>query len=104
MPNLDVAENLGASTDHHAAADLRVTVLVFLAGAAERHAMQDRHVILDHRGLAHHQAGRMVEEDGTADLGSWIDVALEARGGAALQIKREGLNAFAEKPKRPPVG
>src|SRR3974390_1815938 len=104
MPDLDVAENLGASADHHAVADLRVTVLVLLAGAAERHTMQDRHIILDHRGLAHHQAGGMVEEDGTADRGSRIDVALEDRRGAALQIKREVLTAFAEQPMRQPVG
>src|SRR3974390_549995 len=104
MPNLDIAENLGAGADHHAAADLRVTVLVLLAGAAERHVMQDRHVILDHRGLAYHQAGGMVEEDGTANLGGRIDVALEDRRGAALQIKREVLTALAEQPMRQPVG
>src|SRR6516164_2618902 len=38
MADLDVAEDLRARTDHDAAANLRMAVLVLLAGAAERHA------------------------------------------------------------------
>src|SRR5678815_4820752 len=42
MADLDIAEDLGAGADQHAVADLRMAVLVLLAGAAERDAMQDR--------------------------------------------------------------
>src|SRR6185295_10118413 len=63
MADLDVAEDLGARADQYAAADFRMTISRLLAGAAERHLLQDRHVILDHRGLAYHEAGRMIEED-----------------------------------------
>ena len=33
-----------------------------LAGAAERHALQDRDVVLDHRRLADHETGRVIEK------------------------------------------
>ena len=67
MPDFDIAEDLGAGADHHAAADLRMAVAVFLAGAAERHVLQDRDVVLDHRRLADHEAGGVIEEDAAAD-------------------------------------
>ena len=71
--------NSGARADHDAAPDLRVTVLVLLAGTAERHIVQDRNVILDHRRLAHDKSRRMVEENAATDFRSRIDVALEYR-------------------------
>ena len=52
---------------NHAVADLRMAVASLLAGAAERHVLQDRHVVLDHRGLADHQAGGVIEEDAASD-------------------------------------
>ena len=68
MADLDIAENLRARPNQHAAADLRMAVPVFLAGATQRDTMQDRDVVLDHRGLADHEAGAVVEEDTPADL------------------------------------
>ena len=104
MADLDIAEDLGAGADHHAMADFRMAVLVLLAGAAERDVMQDRDVVVDHRGLAHHQTGGVVEEDAAADFGRRIDVALERRRGTALQIEREILAALAVEPMRQPMG
>ena len=89
MADLDIAEHFGAGADQHAAADFRMAVADLLAGAAERHALQDRHVVLDDRRLADHQAGGMVEEDALADPRRRIDVDVENRRGAALQIERE---------------
>ena len=103
MADLDIAEDLGAGADQHAAADLRMAVPVLLAGAAERHAVQDRDVVLDHRGLADHEAGGVVEEDAAADPRGRMDVALEHRRRAALQIEREILAALAPEPVRQPM-
>src|SRR5581483_6082383 len=100
MADLDIAQNLRARADHHAAADFRMTVLMLLAGAAERDVMQDRHVVLDDGGLTDDEAGRMVEENAAADLRRRIDVALEDRGRAALQVKRKILAALAIEPVR----
>ena len=100
MPDLDVAEDLRAGADHHAAADLRMAVLVLLAGAAERDAMQDRHVVLDRGGLADHEPGRVIEENAAPDARVRIDVGLEHRGGPALQIEREILAALLPDPVR----
>ena len=47
MTDLDIAEDLGARADQHAVADLRMPVAALLAGAAERHVLQHRHVVLD---------------------------------------------------------
>ena len=77
-----------------------MAVLVFLAGAAKRYVMQDRNIVLDHRGLAHHKAGGVVEENAAADFRCRIDVALKHRRSTALQIEREILAALAVQPMR----
>ena len=104
MADLDIAENFRAGADQHAAADLRMAVLVLLAGAAERHAVQDRDVVLDHRGLADDEAGGVIEEDAAADLGGGIDVGLEHRRGAALQVIGKILAALVVEPVRQAMG
>ena len=60
-------------------ANLRMAVLVLLTGAAERDAMQDRNVVLDHSGLAADEAGRVIEENTAADRSGGIDVGLKHR-------------------------
>ena len=92
MTDLDIAEDLlGARSDQYAAADFRMAISRLLAGAAERHLLQDRHVILDDRGLADHDAGGVIEEDAASDAHRWIDVGLEYRRRLALQIIGEVL-------------
>ena len=68
MADLDIAENFRARPDQHAVANLGMAILVLLAGAAERDAVQDRDVVLDHRGLAADETGGVIEEDAAADL------------------------------------
>src|SRR6267142_1758680 len=84
MPDLDIAENFRPRTDHD--------------------AVQDRDVILDDRGLAAHEAGRMIEEDAAADSGGGIDVGLEYRRGTALQVGREIPAALVIEPMRQTMG
>src|ERR1700692_1545440 len=104
MADLDVAENFRARPDQDAAADLGMAVLVLLAGAAERDAVQDRDVVLDQGGLADHEAGGMIQEDAEADPRRGVDVGLEYRRRAALQIIGEILAAFLMKPVRQTMG
>ena len=80
-----------------------MAVAVLLAGAAERHAVQHRHVVADRRGLADHEAGGVIEEDAAADLGRRMDVALEHRRRAALQVIGEILAALVPEPVRQPM-
>ena len=87
MSDLDIAEDFGACTDKDPAADFRVAVAGLLAGAAERDAVQHRYVVFDHSRFAHNEPGGMVEEDAAADARIWMNVALEHRGGAALQVE-----------------
>ena len=58
MADLDIAEDLGAGADEHAVPDLGMAVAGFLAGAAERHVLHDRDIVLDHRRLADDDAMR----------------------------------------------
>ena len=88
-PDLDVAQDLGAGADHHAAADLGVAVAALLAGTAQGHGVEDRHVVLDHRGRADHEAGGVVEEDAPADPRGRMDVALEHLRDPALEVEGE---------------
>src|SRR5205814_4763404 len=75
-----------------------------LAGPAKGDAMQDRDVIVDDRGLAADETGGVVEEDAAADLGGGIDVGLEHRRRAALQIGCKILAALVIEPMRQPMG
>ena len=81
-----------------------MAVLVLLAGAAERDAVQDRNVVLDHGGLAADETGGMIEEDAAADSGGGIDVGLEHRRRAALQIIGKILAALLDRASAPADG
>src|SRR5689334_5971027 len=104
MPDLDIAEDFRAGADQNAAANLWMTVLVLLAGAAERDAVQDRHVVIDDGSLAAHEAGRVIEENAAADFRRGIDVGLERRRRTALQIVGEILAALLIEPVRETMG
>jgi len=94
MTDLDIAENFCPRSDQHAVADLGVTVLILLAGAAKRDAVQDRDVIFDHRGLTADETGGVIEEYPAPDPGCGVDIGLEYRRRAALKIICEILAAF----------
>src|SRR5262245_13392170 len=98
VTDFDIAEEFGARSDQYAAADLGMTVARLLAGAAERHLLQDRDVVLDHGGLADDEAGGVVKEDAAADRHGRIDVGLEHSRRAALQIVGKILATLFPKP------
>src|ERR1700730_7083060 len=100
MADLDIAENFRARPDQHAVADLGMAILVLLAGAAKRDAVQDRDVVFDHGGLAAHEPGGVIEEDAAADPGCRVDIGLEYRRRPALQIISEILAALLIEPVR----
>ena len=103
MADLDIAEDFCAGADHDAVADFGVAVFPFLAGAAQGHVVQYRDIVADLRGLADHKPGGMIEENAAADLGRGMDVALEHRRRAALQIQREIAPALVPQPVHQPV-
>src|SRR6266478_3851040 len=104
MADLDVAENLRARPDQYAVADLGMAVLVLLAGAAQRDAVQDRDVVLDHSGLTAHEPGSVIQENPAANPGCGINVGLEYRRRAALQIIGKILAALLMQPMRQTMG
>ena len=85
MANLDIAQDLGAGADQHAVANLRVAIATFLAGAAQRHVLQHRHIIINDGRHADDKAGGVIQEYALADLGGWMNVGLKHFRGAALQ-------------------
>ena len=89
MPDLDVAEDLCTGPDQHAVPHLGVAVADVLAGAAQRHVLQHRDVVLDDRRGADDEPRRVIEEDTLADPRLGVDVGLEHGGRAALQVQPE---------------
>ena len=76
-----VAEHLGARADHHVVAQRGVALALLLAGAAQRHALVEQHVVADLGGLADDHAHAVVDEEAPADGGARVD--LDARQAAA---------------------
>ena len=101
--DLDVAEDLGAGADQHAAPDLRVPVAALLAGPAESHVLEHGDVVLDHGRRPDDEPGRVVEEDAASDPGGGVDVGLEHLGGAALEVEGEVLPPPVPEPMGEPV-
>ena len=82
----------------HAVADLRMAVAALLAGAAERHVLEDRDVVLDDRRATDDEAGGVIEEDAAADRRGRVDVGLEDLRRPALQVEREIVPALPPQP------
>src|SRR4051812_15605734 len=72
--DLHVPEDHGARTEQDTGADLRVTVARFLTRRAERHAVEDGHVVADDRGLPDDYAGGVVHQDAHAQPRGRVDV------------------------------
>ena len=104
MTHLDIPEDFGSGADEHAVADLGMTVAALLAGAAERHVLEHRHVVLDHSGRADNETCCVVEEDAATDPGCRMNIGLEHFRRPALEIKREILPVPAPQPMREPMG
>jgi hypothetical protein len=73
-PHQDVAQHRGARADEDVVADLGVAVADLLAGAAERHVLQQRHVVADDGGLADHHPRAVVQQDAAAQPRRRVDV------------------------------
>src|SRR5260221_1610839 len=104
MADLDVAESFRARPDQYAVPDLGMAVLVLLAGAAQRDAVQNRDVSLHHSGPTAYEPGGVIQENLAANPGCGMDVGLEYRRGAALQIIGKILAALLMQPMRQTVG
>src|SRR6478672_11748528 len=91
VTHLDIPEDFGSGADEHAVADLGMTVAALLAGAAERHVLEHRHVVLDHSGRADNETCCVVEEDAATDPGCRMNIGLEHFRRPALEVKREIL-------------
>src|ERR1700691_2891729 len=85
-------------------ADLGMPVAGLLAGAAEGHALQNRNVVLDHRRLADHEAGCVIEKYTLADARGGVDVDPEHSRREALQAQGEIAPARLQEPMRQSVG
>src|ERR1022692_1273815 len=69
----DVAQDLGAGSDHHVVADARMTLSLFLARSPQRHALVHQDVVADLGSFADHDAHSVVDEAAPADLRAGMD-------------------------------
>ncbi len=88
-PDLDISEQLGAGTDQHPSADLRVSVAVFLPSAAQGDLVKDGNVVVHDRRFSDHHARRVVDQNTGADAGGGVNIDRKHLRRTALQIQRE---------------
>src|SRR5438132_10339534 len=62
VPNADIAEDFGAAPHHYSIAERRMAFAFLIAGAAQRNALVEEHVVADFGGFANHHAGPVVDE------------------------------------------
>ena len=77
IADVDVAEQLGMCTEHHAVSDFRVTVADFVTGTAQGHAVQKAHVVPDGCGFADDDVCCVVNQKSVADFSCRVDVHAE---------------------------
>src|SRR5271165_2143206 len=79
LANYDVAQHLRARADNDIVADCRMALAALLAGAAQGHALIQRHIITDDRSLANNHAHSVIDEEPAADLraGMNLDASYE---------------------------
>jgi len=56
LPHRDCSKNRAAVLQYYASLHLWVSITVYLAGSAQRHAHRYRHVVPDDGGFANHNA------------------------------------------------
>ena len=74
IADVDVPQKLGMCAEHDAVADFRVTVADFVAGTAERNAVQKADVVPDDGGLADDDVCRMVNQEPVTDLCRGVEI------------------------------
>ena len=98
IADADVAEHLGAGADHHAVAEGGMALAALAAGAAQRHALVEQHVVADLGGFADHHAGAVVDEEAAADGGAGVDLDLGEEAADLRNHARQQRHAPAVKP------
>src|SRR5580704_3434419 len=66
-------DNRGTRTDHHVVFERRVALFLLEAGAAERDALVEQHVVADLCGLADDDAHAVIDKEATPNLGARMD-------------------------------
>ena len=94
ITDVDVAEQLRMGTEHHTVPDFRVTVADFVTGTAERHAVQETHVVADDGRFADDNICRMVDQQPVADYGRRMDVHAKLAADDALEHLGREVAAF----------
>ena len=98
--DFDVADDLAAGRQQHAAADLRMAIARYLAGTTERDRMQNRHVVFDDGRFADDDAGRVIEHDPGTDARGRVDVDAERHADLILEKAGERLTIAMPQPVR----
>src|SRR4051794_26790351 len=84
-PDLDIAQDLGARTDEHAAPHLRVPITRLLTRPAQRDFVQQRYVVFHDGGLADDDARAVVNQYARANPGRRMDVDPECLRDSILE-------------------
>ncbi|CAI0543814.1 unnamed protein product [Linum tenue] len=83
--NVDIPQDRRPGAYQHAIADLRVPVAASFPRSTERDVVQDRHVVPNHRRLAHDHPRGVVEQNPLPDPRRRVNVDGENVGDPGLQ-------------------
>nr|VVW55908.1 unnamed protein product [Nymphaea colorata] len=103
MADLDVSQHMRTCTNQDPIPNLGVPVAAALSGTAERHVVQDRHIVADDGGLADHGPGSMVQEHPLTDPCTGVDVHGKDLGHPVLDDQRQRHTAGEPQPVSHPV-
>ena len=97
-PNLDIAQDLGARADEHAAPYLRVPIARLFARSAQRDFVQQRYVVFHDRGLADDDARAVVDQYPRANPSRRMDVDPKCLRDAILEVRGQGMPPLLPQP------
>lgn len=96
--DFDIAQNLGAGTDQHASAYLRVAISVLFTCSPESNGLHDRYIILHQTRLTYDDSGRVIEHDPLADARGGVDIHTEGERYVALEEVRQSKAPLLPEP------
>ena len=92
-PTLNGPSTFAPAADHDVVAERRVALAAVLARAAERDALIEQAVVADLRGLADDDAGAVVDDEPSADLGGRVDLNARPPPRKLRDPTRQGIAA-----------
>src|SRR5262245_39114975 len=98
VADLEPADDLGTRPDHDVVAEGGMALLTLEAGAAQRHSLQQGHVLTDLGRLPDHHTHAVIDEEARPELGRRVDLDPGQESREVHEPPRENLPAPVPQP------